>query len=229
MGNRAHSRKKKMQKNSHQLNIYKQSLELSALQREIIIGVLLGDAHLETQNHGKTYRLKFAQSNTTAHKNYLFHLYDIFSDWTLTPPKHNLSNNTWYFNTLSHGSFRFYGHQFYQSKKVVPKLIHRWLTPRALAYWYMDDGSLKSTMSKGVILNTHSFELSDIKRLCEILESKFLLKAWPRKQVHKDKVYYQIYISGHSYEKLRELIHPYLSQVPDMLYKFPNERKKTGI
>jgi hypothetical protein len=33
-------------------------------------------------------------------------------------------------------------------------LIRRWLTPKSLAYWYMDDGSFKSKSSKGTILNT---------------------------------------------------------------------------
>ncbi len=36
---------------------------------------------------------------------------------------------------------------------------------------------MKSKDSKGVLLNTHSFELSDIKRLCELLESRFKLQA----------------------------------------------------
>ena len=92
----------------------------------------------------------------------------------------------------------------------------------------MGDGSLKSKDSKAVILNTHSFELSDIKRLCEIFEWKFKLKSWPRKQQQRGKVYYQIYISGHSYEQLRDLIYPYISQIPGMLYKFPPKRKTTS-
>lgn len=218
---------RRVKTNSHKLKEYKKSLKLTKDQREILIGVLLGDAHLETQDQRQTYRIKFSQS--VKHKPYLDHLYSIFKDWILTPPKYNDSNKTWGFNTISHSSFRFYGHQFYNctnKKKVIPKLIHRWLTPKVLAYWFLDDGSIKSKDSKGVILNTHSFELSDIKRLCEIFEDKWNLKAWPRKQKHKDKEYYQIYISGHSYEELRNLIYPYISEIPEMLYKFPSERKK---
>lgn len=217
---RINNSQKSRKMNSNQKD--KKTLTLTKNQREILVGVILGDAHLETQNNGQTYRVKFAQS--VAHKPYLDHLYDIFKDWVLTPPKYKASNNVWHFSTISHGAFRFYGHQFYGEKKGIPKLIHRWLTPKALAYWYMDDGSMKSKDSKGVLLNTHSFELSDIKRLCELLESRFKLQAWPRKQKHKDKEYYQIYISGHSYEQLRDLILPHL--IPEMLYKFPSERRK---
>lgn len=55
--------------------------------------------------------------------------------------------------------------------------------------------------------------------MCEILKDKWNLLSWPRKQ----KEGHQIYISGHSYEKLKELIFPYL--LPEMLYKFPSDRK----
>jgi len=37
---------------------YKKDLKLSSLQREIIVGLALGDGHLETHNNGRTYKLK---------------------------------------------------------------------------------------------------------------------------------------------------------------------------
>jgi hypothetical protein len=67
-----------MLKNSNELKEYKKKLSLSPLQREILIGVILGDAHLRTQNHGKTFSVHFSQSD--AHKPYLDHLYHIFKD-----------------------------------------------------------------------------------------------------------------------------------------------------
>jgi hypothetical protein len=48
------------------------------------------------------------------------------------------------------------------------------------------------------------------------------LICWPRRQKHQDKFFYQIYISGKSYENLSVLILPYL--IPEMLYKFPIKR-----
>ena len=133
------------------------------------------------------------------------------------------------FSTLAHHSFKFYGRRFYKrSVKRVPKDLSRFLTARGLAYWYMDDGSLKSAQSKGVILNTHNFTLKEVEDLCRVLSQKFALKATPRKQRHQhkgqSKIYYQIYISGYSYELLRELIYPFL--IPCMHYKFPTPRKR---
>ena len=46
--------------NSTKLKEYKDSLiDLSIEQKEAIIGLMLGDASLQSQNKGKTYRIKF--------------------------------------------------------------------------------------------------------------------------------------------------------------------------
>lgn len=210
---------------SNDIEKYKINLRLNAEQREILIGILLGDATLETQNKGRTYRIKVEHSvSQTA---YTEHLYDIFKDWMLTQPKIRqvtLPNGKTYgklvFSTLSHSAFRFYAHQFYpRGKKVVPKLIERWLTPKAIAYWFMDDGSIKSKESKGVIFNTQGYRKEDVARLAKALKSLFALEAKPRKQ----KEGYQIYVSGKSYEDFKNLISPYI--LPEMKYKIPEARR----
>ena len=205
--------------------------KLTLLQKEVLFGVILGDAHLETQNNRITYRVKFEQS--IKHKAYIEHLYDVFKNYVKTSPqlklvtyKNSQTNGQKQsinirFATISSSTFTFFGKQFYKDKKkVIPKLIHRWLTPRALAYWYMDDGSMKSTQSKGVLLNTQAFSHAEVQLLCNVLTEKFNLYCWPRKQ---KKNTYQIYISGKTYETLRNCIYPFI--IPDMQYKFPLPRK----
>jgi hypothetical protein len=55
---------------------------------------------------------------------------------------------------------------------------HLVLTPRALAYWYMDDGALKwRGKSNAVRLCTDSFTIDDINLLKKVLETKFSLKV----------------------------------------------------
>jgi hypothetical protein len=83
----------------------------------------------------------------------------------------------------------------------------------------MDDGSMKSRQSKGVILNTQSYTLNDVQRLVDVLQKKFGLQAKPRKQ----KEGFQIYISGKSFETFRELVEPHL--IDSMLYKMPKARQ----
>ena len=59
--------------NSKLLKEYKESLyKLSDLQFEALIGLLLGDASLQTQNKGKTYRIKFEWGNNS--KAYVDHV-----------------------------------------------------------------------------------------------------------------------------------------------------------
>src|SRR6202011_745695 len=104
-------------------------------------------------------------------------------------------------------------------RKHVPELVHHWLTPRGLSYWYMDDGSLKSSQSKGVILNTHSFERQDVERLARCLLDQFGLQATPRRQ--PDGV--QLYVSGRSFEIFSAIVDPYL--IEEMRYKLPLARR----
>jgi LAGLIDADG DNA endonuclease family len=206
-------------------------MTLTNIQREMIVGCVLGDLHIEQSPNGQTARLVFEHS--TKQENYVFHLYHMFKDWVPGEVKTRQRINGIKligFKTKYHGVFRFYRQQFYDlnGKKKISKRINKMLTPRSIAYWYMDDGSLKSKQSKGVILNTHAFSKKEIETLCFILNEKFKLQCKPRKQKHLYKneinIYYQIYISGYSYETLRELIFSYL--VPEMYYKFPTPRKK---
>ena len=66
--------------NSKLVKEYKQSLtNLKKIQWEASIGLMLGDASLQTQNKGKNYRLKFEWSDKT--KSYLDHVYPLFYEW----------------------------------------------------------------------------------------------------------------------------------------------------
>ena len=209
---------------SKKIEALKLKLKLSDQQREVLVGLLLGDACLETQNGGKTYRLKIEQSEK--HQDYLQHLYDLFAEWVLTQPRKRQVHSGDFvsvnlaFQTVSHSAFRFYAQNFYgNQKKTVPKLIGHWLTPKALAYWYMDDGSMKSKDSKGVIFNTQGFTKNEVNLLSKVLGHKYGLSAKLRKQ--KDG--HQIYISGSSYEDFIQIVKPHV--IPSMLYKIQKARQ----
>ncbi len=205
---------------SREIENYKKKLKLNKIQKEVLVGILMGDATLETQNSGRTYRLKVEQSEK--HKAYLNHLYEIFREWVLSEPHRRIVERNgrksvnYAFSTVSHGAFRFYAQQFYANgKKRVPVVIKKLLTDRSLAYWYMDDGSLKSAQSHGVIFNTQGFSKNDVERLISTLQEKFNLNCWLRKQ----REGYQIFVSGKSFERFYEIVSPYI--LPDMKYKLP--------
>ncbi len=65
------------------------------------------------------------------------------------------------FQTLSLDCFNIYRELFYDlnGKKVIPENIEELLTPKGLAFWFMDDG-YKS--KKGLYLCTESFSLGEI-------------------------------------------------------------------
>jgi len=197
----------------------KKELALTKRQKEMVYGLLLGDGHLETQNGGRTYRLKIEHS--IKQKEYVDWLYAEFREWILTPPiarmkiRYGKESTNYGFSTVSHGAFRFYAHQYYEKSgvKKVPKLIHRWLTPLSLAVWFMDDGSLKSKHHRARILNTQSFKKSDIEKLIDILKSRYMLSSVVRKQ--SDGL--QIMILAESANDFARIIRPYIHQT--MLYK----------
>ncbi len=197
---------------------------LSKIQKEILVGSLLGDGHLETVNQGKTYRFIVVQSSKK--QVYFQFLYDQFEPFITTPIYTRVyqtqqgESSTLRFATQFTSVFSPYGEMFYKEKtKRVPVCIEQILTPLGLAIWYMDDGSVKSSQSKGVFLNTQSFSVQDIDRLCDVLKTKFHIDAWKR----PDSGSYRIYVSGKSYERLGELITPYFTS--DMWYKWPSPRK----
>ncbi len=205
-----------------EIELYKNKLKLSDYQKEILVGLLLGDGHLETQNDGRTYRLKI--EHTYWQKDYADWLYKIFQEWVLTSPqeKHQTVSGVVYrkywFSTVSHGAFRFYAQQFYENRrKILPKLIKKWLSPLAMAVWFMDDGSIKSNRHRALILNTQSFSKPELVRLIKMFKEKYGVDMKLRKQSRKSIEIYQLITTSETVEKFVEIIRPYI--LPSMMYK----------
>lgn len=204
--------------NSNEIKSFAESIKLTAEQRGILVGTLLGDGHLETQNKGRTFRLKVEHS--ISQKDYTDWVFEKFKNLTLTGPqvKEQKINGKLYqkywFSTVSNGAVRFYAQQFYQNgKKVVPKFIAKLVTPISLAVWFMDDGSLKSKFHRARIINTQSFSEIDLKRLQDMLLKKFNINTTLRNQSEGK----QIYIPSTEIGKFVSIVKPYIHQ--SMIYK----------
>ncbi len=198
---------------------YKKTLSLTQEQREIIVGKILGDGHLETANNGKTYRLKIEQS--AQQKDYVFWLYKIFKPWTNKKPQLKIRNIrekqffSYWFNTYSSGQLRFYGQQFYRNgKKIMPQNIKKFLTPRVLAIWFMDDGSFKSIHHHTYIIHAIGYRKRELSIIIKLLEEKFKISAALHKQFG-DK--WRIYINSKSASVFKDIVEPYV--IPLMKYK----------
>lgn len=203
------------------------SEKLSQAQFNLIIGCLLGNANMQTEN-GHSWRIRFVHK--AVHEPYIRHKYKILKEFCNTEPKYcsyfdERTKNTYsrfQFNTLFSDKFEFLGNMFYKKKdgvwiKVVPTNIKKFLTPESLSYWYMDDGALKwKGRSNSVRLCTDSFSEHEVKRLKLALEKNFNLKC----SIQKKNGFCRIAILEQSYLQLKELIVPFL--LPCMYYKFPD-------
>ena len=182
----------------NQLIEYKKTLKLNTIQKEILVGTLLGDATI-SKTKAIALNVKFEQK--LANRDYVNHLYEIFEPYVGTPPRVRSitgggarDRKSIWFRTYRHIDFKFYYDLFYIKtnknnlnelrKKRVPKLIHKFLTPRALAYWFMDDGSFAYNSSKKsnvldkqkqkvYYFNTQSFSYEDIKILKRSIKIEF--------------------------------------------------------
>ena len=166
--------------NSKLLKQYKESLiELNTNQWEVAIGLMLGEASLQTQNSGKTYRLKFEWSDKN--KVYLNHVYTIFEEWIISKPhkKSRINANgklviTWGFKTISHKAFNPLADLFLANNKkfISNNLIKNHLKNKGLAYWWMDDGGKldynKGSKNKSLVLNTHSFTDIEVESMAPV-------------------------------------------------------------
>ena len=215
--------------NSAKLKEYKDSLiELTIEQKEAIIGLMLGDASLQSQNKGKTYRIKFEWGDKN--KAYVLHVFNLFDEWVLSQPhkkerlspKGNLVIN-WGFQTFSHKAFNYLAELFLLDKGgkkgISENLVLDHLTPRGLAYWFMDDGGKldynKNSKNRSVVLNTHSFTDLEVEKMSDQISDKFYLLCEVRSNKNK-KI---IVIKDTSYPRFYQLINPYLLE--EIKYKLP--------
>ncbi len=208
--------------NTNKIKEIKKKLKLSKRQKSILIGKLLGDGHLETQNNGRTYRLKIEHS--IQQSDYVNWLYEEFKDWVRQKPYIKVRKNgqkSIGFNTYSSGSFRFYGQLFYKKKKkVVPKMLCKELQPIGLAIWFMDDGSRKSLKHKTYILHTLGFTKKDVLLLKTSLKNNFNIDANLHFQRNK---YFRLYIMSGSAKRFTEIIYPFVKEIVSMKHKIVSD------
>ena len=191
----------------------------------IIIGSLLGDGHLEKRNRGIGTRIKFEQSNKNVEYLMWFHSYFSTRGYcNINKPelkKRIRKNGEIYFhysiNTFTFSSFNWIHDMFYMCSegkyvKIIPLNIEQYLTPLALAIWFMDDGS---KLKKGAKIATNCFTYKELSQLCEILKNKFNLTV----TIHsggKNKGY-TLYISSQSMTTFSNIVKPFM--LPTLYYK----------
>lgn len=174
---------------------------------------MLGDLGSERPNLNCNTRLQF--KHTDKQKDYIDHLYNLFKDYCKSPPialssydkrpNRNKVYKAVKFNTRSLPCFNKFRELFYNNKgvKIIPLNLGDYLTARALAYWFQDDGY--KTVN-GYYFSSESFTAEENRFLEELLRAKFGLECG----VHTHTNGHRLYIHKKSCKKFEGLIKPYL-------------------
>lgn len=192
---------------------------LSQIQKEVLLGTLLGDGHLE--KNGKFVRLKIDHS--LKQKDYVEYKYHIFNEHAASEPKvisvFDGRTSSIYkhvrFNTKTIPELVEFWKLFYQDrKKKIPKeIIELFYSPLSLAIWYMDDGA-RRTDCNALRIHSTAYPLEENILLKEMLLKNYGIKA----KIHKvTKNYYVIYIPSSEARKFCSLIE--LHTIPSLRYK----------
>lgn len=218
---------------------------LNQEQTDLFIGTLLGDGNLGCSAPGNEWR--YRATHGPCQREYIFTKYNIIKDFCGTEPKLQIKPVdkrtgkqyiTWYFNTLTKPDFEWVANMFYKwvnkpsrtgeiklyAEKDVPINIKEFLTPRAIAWWFQDDGSAKwQGHSNAMRFSTDSFSLEGVKRLQDALQELYGIESTIEKK-KKNSNQYILYLNEKTALKFIALIRPYID--PSMTYKLPRQSEK---
>ncbi len=193
---------------------------LSTLQRDILVGLMLGDGHLEFNGYRGT-RLQVKQSEEK--KEYVFWLYNHFAKLTRTPPQQRHDTGQWYFGTRFFVDFEEIRKYFYEhrTKHVPENIIELFQSPITLAVWFMDDGRLDYRVKSHYAyhISTDSFTEPDVRRLQTLLQKRFGITAKTYLSLCRGKLYPKLYIGKKGRDVFTKTVAPYI--LPCFDYKTP--------
>ncbi len=208
------------------LKSYKETLKLSSIQRDFLIGTILGDGNLRFM--GRSTEASLTVDHSLRQRDYVLWKYQLMENLVLTEPKelnriyHKDRSQTLKslrFQTISHPEFTSLYNIFYRNGiKIIPLNIRNILrSPFSLAVWFMDDGNKNRNT---VFLNTQQFGIAEQKVLMNCLKDNFELETTLNKHwLFKGKQFYRIRIVTKSMKRFYDLINDYL--LTSMLYKIP--------
>jgi hypothetical protein len=199
----------------------KQAMQLNEEQKDILVGTLLGDAYLERAKQQFNARLQFDQT-FPAHAEYLTMLYVKFINLAKAGPRvvirkaDKRTGNVYcqmVWKSLTFPCLNVYHDLFYQDGRIiVPANIGSLLSARALAYWFMDDGSKGSNGE--AMLHTRSFTLAETQLLQKALMDNFGLRT---RLIEKVSGQWVIVIPVKQVRPLKDIVSPFMCV--SMLYK----------
>ena len=177
------------------------------------------------QTRGSRYP-RLCMTHGAEQEPYLSHKSDVLHAFISTPPRWvvNQGYGEWscVVSTFTTPTFEFLLSLCYEKnkenehfKKTVTKKWADLLTPRALAYWYMDDGTLQA---KSANFMTHSFTEAECEILASRLREMGYQDAHTKPTKKNNKTYHLVTIPTEGTRQFLQDTRPYAH--PSMLYKW---------
>jgi len=203
-------------------------IDFNQQQKELIIGSLLGDGHIEENNANDAAH--YQEQHAAWQRSYL--------EWKhciLIPFSHRIHRDDkvesdgrvskcFGFKTCVHPLFLQYRTMFYDANRVkhLPAGLMDTITPFSIAVWYMDDGHLKKTFfpedlvnKDGVFTLASSFCKDEIAEIVERLNARFNFDIEPREQPEDGIT--NLFI--HNKQRFFDVVGKHI--IPTMAYKVP--------
>lgn len=205
----------------------KDKLELTQLQKDVLLGALLGDGSLIIHKNGKNAYFQYLSKS----KQHVEYVGNFFKDM-ITPAGikdsfyfDKRTNKTYFrssFRTCANKIFtEFYNQWYINKEKIIPENLK--LNSTICLIWYIGDGGImKHKNSEYIELSTHCFTKEQQQ---EILIPQ--LKNFNASLMKADKKYYYIYIPHKKEQEFLDYIGP--CPFSDYQYKWNYRKYKNKI
>jgi phage antirepressor YoqD-like protein len=189
-------------------------IAITDLQKQFIVGTILGDGCLSRDTEKSNYKLSFGHCEK--HKEYFDWKMSIMIPFITHSHKSiDKRGNSimWQAGTISHPGFNKFANDFYDNNrvKIIPTNLDQYFTPLALAVWIMDDGNLNAKVNMRIA--SMGFTEQDNYLLQNYLYRTFNLQV----KLRISEGYASIWINKVNTQILSDIIRPYI--VPCMSYK----------
>lgn len=192
------------------------NISLTDEQKEILFGTLMGDGNIQKQKI-ESYTGRY--NHSIKQLSYLTHLQEKLSNLTSKVKYFQTKSKTkiyegCYFSLKSGIQLRSFYNSFYSTgHKEVPKDLSL-LTPRAMAYWFMDDGFASGRCT--ISIATCGFSYESLVHLKNFLYETYKIEV----NINSEK---KLYFKAASSRTFYNLVKDYI--IPEMMYKFKYIKK----
>lgn len=185
---------------------------INSIQKQIIVGCLLGNGSLHKDSQKGNFKLSFNHSE--AQEQY-FHwkvaMLDPFINTYRKGFDERKKSVMLQTATICHQDLNMFANMFYDESRVkhIPNNLDIYLTPLSLAVWVMDDGNINSGVNMRIA--SMNFSESENYKLRDYLKMSFDLRSKVMEYTYSGKKYYQIVLNKRNTQKLSDIIRPHVN------------------